>query len=98
MTTKSHKEKEGFIMPYITQDARTKFDTPLEHAARQVYEKGELTYCIYKLGVEVLKDLDVNYANLSMIKSAMNDAADEWFMMKMAPYEKNKRKLNGDVE
>ena len=85
-------------MPYITQDARQKFDTPLEHAARQVYEKGELTYCIYKLGVEVLKDLDVNYANLSMIKSAMNDAADEWMMMKMGPYEKNKRKINGDVE
>jgi hypothetical protein len=84
-------------MPYITQDARQKFDTPLEHAARQVYEKGELTYCIYKLGVEVLKDLDVNYANLSMIRSAMNDAADEWWTMKMSPYEKNKRKINGDV-
>jgi len=85
-------------MPYITQDARQKFDTPLEHAGKQVYEKGELTYCIYKLGVEVLKGMDENYTNLSMIKSTMNDAADEWFARKMSPYEKKKRKLNGDVE
>ena len=85
-------------MPYITQDARKKFDAPLEHAGRQVYEKGELTYCIYKLGVEVLKDLDVNYTNLSMIKSAMNDAADEWLLSKMMKYERDKRKQNGDVE
>jgi len=86
------------FMPYITQDDRPKFDTPLEHAARQIYEKGELTYCIYKLGVEVLKGMDVSYTNLSMIKSAMNDAADEWLLSKIAPYERKKRKLNGDVK
>ena len=85
-------------MPYIAQDARTKFDTPLKHAAKQVYEKKELTYCIYKLGVEVLKDLKTNYANLSMIKSAMNDAADEWLITKMVPHDKREKKLNGDVE
>ncbi len=84
-------------MPYITQDARQKFDTPLEHAGRQIHEKGELTYCIYKLGVEVLKDIEPNYANLSMIKSAMNDAADEWLADKIRPYEKQKKKLNGGI-
>ncbi len=84
-------------MPYITQESRTKFDTPLQHAAKNVFEKGELTYCIYKLGVEVLKDLDVSYTNLSMIRSAMMDAADEWMFEKMRPYEKMKKKDNGDV-
>ncbi len=84
-------------MPYITQDARQKFDIPLEHAGKQIYEKGELTYCIYKLGVEVLRDIEPNYTNLSMIKSAMNDAADEWLMTKMVPHDKRERKLNGDV-
>lgn len=84
-------------MPYITQESRLKFDAPLEHAGRKVFEKGELTYCIYKLGVEVLKDLDVNYANLSMIRSAMMDAADEWMFEKMRPYERKKKKDNGDV-
>ncbi len=84
-------------MPYITQESRTKFDTPLQHAAKQVFEKGELTYCIYKLGVEVLKDLDINYANLSMIRSAMMDAADEWMFEKVRPYERKKKKDNGDV-
>jgi hypothetical protein len=84
-------------MPYITPENRVKFDTPLEHAAKQVFEKGELTYCVYKLGVEVLKDLDVNCANLSMIRSAMMDAADEWMFEKMRPYEKKKKRSNGDV-
>lgn len=84
-------------MPYITQESRQKFEIPLQHAARNIFEKGELTYCIYKLGVEVLKDLDVSYSNLSMIRSAMMDAADEWMFEKMRPYEKQKKKENGDV-
>lgn len=90
-------EKEGLEMPYIKQESRPKFDAPLEHAARQIFEKGELTYCVYKLGVEVLKDVDVSYANLSMIRSAMMDAADEWMFEKMRPYEKRKKKENGEV-
>ncbi len=90
-------EKEGSEMPYITQESRPKFDAALTHAARQVFEKGELTYCIYKLGVEVLKDVDENYENLSMIRSAMLDAADEWLFEKMRPFEKKERKVNGEI-
>jgi hypothetical protein len=81
-------------MPYITQEAKQKFDLPLEHAARRIYDKEELTYCIYKLGVEVLKDLDPNYSNLAMIKSAMNDAADKWLLDKMLEYSKKEKRLN----
>ena len=84
-------------MPYIKQESRKKFDLPLENAGSQIYEKGELTYCIYKLGIEAMKGLDVNYANLSMIKSAMNDAADEWLMEEIRPYEKQKKKENGEI-
>jgi len=84
-------------IPYIEEDDREKFEAALVHVAKNILKKGELTYCIYKLGVEVMKDLDVSYTNLSMVKSAMNDAADEWLLEKIKPYERKKKKENGDV-
>ena len=84
-------------MPYIEEKERERFDAALVNAGRNVFAKGELTYCIYKLGVEVMKDLDVSYSNLSMVRSAMMDAADEWLFEKIRPYEKRKKKENGDV-
>lgn len=84
-------------MPYIEDKERQRFDAALEHAGRNVFEKGELTYCVYKLGVEVMKGLDVSYTNLSMVRSTMMDAADEWWDQKIRPYEKKKRKENGEV-
>jgi hypothetical protein len=90
-------EKEDLVMPYIIEEDRKKFDAALEHAAKNVFVKGELTYCIYKLGVEVMKDLETNYTNLSMVRSAMMDAADEWWDQKVRCYENKKKKENGDV-
>ena len=84
-------------MPYIEQKDRLKFDAALMHAGGNIVEKGELTYCIYKLGMEVMKDLDTSYTNLSMIRSAMLDAADEWWDQKIRPYENKKKKENGEV-
>jgi predicted GTPase len=84
-------------MPYIEGRERHKFDAALEHAGKNVFKKGELTYCIYKLGVEVMKDLDVSYENLTMIRSTMLDAADEWWDEKVKPYERKKKRDNGDV-
>jgi len=84
-------------MPYIEEKERERFDAALVNAGRNVFAKGELTYCIYKLGVEVMKDIDVGYANLSMIRSAMMDAADEWWYQKIRPYENKKKKENGEV-
>jgi len=89
--------KEDLVMPYIEEKDRKKFDAALEHAAKNVFKKGELTYCIYKLGVEVMKDLNVNYENLTLIRSAMMDAADEWWDEKVKPYERKKKRENGDV-
>ena len=84
-------------MPFIEEKERERFEAALVHVGRNIFVKGELTYCVYKLGVEVMKGLDVSYTNLSMVKSAMNDAADQWFLDKMAPYERKKKKANGDV-
>jgi len=84
-------------MPYIKEEDRKKFDAALVHAGRNIFVKGELTYCIYKLGVEVMKDLNINYENLTLIRSAMMDAADEWWDEKVKPYERKKKRENGDV-
>jgi hypothetical protein len=84
-------------IPYIEEKERKRFDAALVHAGRNVFVKGELTYCIYKLGVEVIKGLDVSYENLTMIRSAMLDAADECWDEKVKPYERKKKRDNGDV-
>jgi len=84
-------------MPYIEQNCRFKFDAALTHAAANIYEKEELTYCIYKLCVEALKGMDENLANLTTIRSAVLDAADEWFYDKIINHKKKERKLNGDI-
>jgi hypothetical protein len=84
-------------MPYIEQSCRRKFDAALTHAAANIYEKEELTYCIYKLCVEALKGMDNNIANLTTIRSALLDAADEWFYEKILNHKKKERKLNGDI-
>lgn len=84
-------------MPYIEQSCRHKFDVALEHAAANIYEKEELTYCVYKLCVEVLKGMDETLNNLTTIRSAVLEATDEWFYEKILNYKKKEKKLNGDI-
>ena len=84
-------------MPYIKQQRRLGIEQRLEEIAFGVAEKGELTYCIYKLGIEYLKHHKKNYQNISDIIAAMNDSAAEFRRQILDNYEDRKKIENGDI-
>lgn len=91
-------------MPYIKQEQRKLIDVEINNLLAAV-EKipnfkasrgGILNYIITRLGLGLLDKK--SYKELSLIKSAMTDAADEWYRRQMAPYEDKKIEENGDVK
>lgn len=86
-------------MPYIKQETRKYFDTQLEDIASRLRDKGDLTYCLYKLCSLHLKQFaKSSYTTLSMIMSCLEDAKLEWYRQRMAPYEDIKIKENGGID
>lgn len=84
-------------MPYIKPDRRRIIEELLEIVGSSLEEKGELTYCIYKLGIEYLKHHRKNYQNISDCIGAMNDSAEEFRRRKLFEYEDKKIDRNGDI-
>lgn len=85
-------------MPYIKQSKRKDIDGGLDHSSIAIDDKGDLTYALYKICVNYMKKKDVNYTNLSITMSCLEDAKLEWYRRKMVPYEDQKIFENGDVE
>jgi len=85
-------------MPYITQGKRNRIDPYLEQINEIIYEKGELTYCLYKLCSLYLKTRRISYETLSTTMSCLEDAKLEWHRKRMIPYEDKKIRENGDIE
>jgi len=85
-------------MPYINKEKRKGIEGTLELIASNLVEKGELTYCIYKLGLEYFKNRTKNYQNISETISAMSDATNEFRRRILDPYEDEKIKENGDIK
>jgi len=85
-------------MPYIKRDRRKCLEVYLEVLTQNVENKGELTYCVYKLGVEYLKNHSLNYQNISDICASMRDAEYEIRRRILNPYEDKKIKENGDIK
>jgi len=84
-------------MPYIKEERRKVFDKDLLKISFNIQTKGELTYCIYKLGCLFLHIIGTSYEYLSMITSSMEDSKLEFYRRKTAPYEDRKIIENGDV-
>ena len=95
-------------MPYIKEDRKKTLlvskenvktlEETLEQIGRAMFEKGELTYCVYKLGLEYLNNHKKNYQNISDCIAAMNDSAEEFRRRILNPYEDEKIKQNGDIK
>lgn len=85
-------------MPYITQKERDKFDSHLEEIAKKIEAKGDLTYCVYVLGLEYIKKFKPSYQIISDAISALNDAAFELRRQILNPYEEKKIQKNGGIE
>lgn len=96
-------------MPYVKQSDRRRLDPLIEALSRELsgclseqdYESfgGELNYVITKLAKDfIMSTGGPRYATLSLAKSAMVDAADEFTRTEVVPYENLKREWNGDVK
>lgn len=86
-------------MPYTTRTAERDVDEEaLRSIARDLLHQGDLTWAIATLMDEfIMRDGRVSYTTLSSARAAAQDAADEWYRRLMAPYEDDKRRINGDV-
>ena len=85
-------------MPYIRQERRDIFDKELQNIGENLDQKGDLTYCFYKLCCLFLKGRRVSYENLSSVMSCLDDAKQEWYRKKVADYEDKKIEENGDIK
>jgi len=85
-------------MPYIKPKRRRIFNRGLEGLMNTNFiEKGDLTYCAYKLGIDYINQKGIKYQHISDAVSALNDAAEEIRRRVMFHYEDRKIKENGDI-
>ena len=84
-------------MPYINAERRKIFDSQLKKCAENIESEGELNYCLYRLACLLIDRTGESYAKLAMCSSAMEHAKMEWYRRRLAPYEDEKIKENGDI-
>ena len=94
-------------MPYIKKAERAKYDPLIERLSQTLNTRidndelsGELNYILFRLA-RLLTDQESGgsrcYARMATVVSAMNEAAAEFRRRRMAPYEDEKIRENGDV-
>lgn len=79
-------------MPYITQQAREQIAK-----GRQPENAGELNYAITCLLLNYVDAKGARYQTFNDIAGALDNAKAEFYRRKVAPYEDQKAKENGDV-
>ena len=94
-------------MPYIKQEDRIQYDDFIDDLAIALETKnndilsGHLNYVLFRLAGLLAQGTSSNpgnYARLAVVRSALNEARDEFHRRIMIPYEDKKIKENGDVE
>ena len=88
-------------MPYITEEDRSKFDSPLDLLEEIVHQygisNGELNYLMTKMGKMYMDRHGMSYNVGSDVIKAFECAKLEFYRRMMAPYEDRKIEQNGDV-
>ncbi len=79
-------------MPYITEDRREGLYDP-----EDVENPGELNYLITKICLEYIQGYGYSYQAMNDIIGALECAKLEMYRRRVAPYEDEKMKENGDV-
>lgn len=84
-------------MPYIAPESRTPYEGALNELANLLVEKpkGHLTFVLYTIARRFVQD--ESYATLSEARSALQDAADEFYRRLIGPYEDRMIEKHGDV-
>lgn len=95
-------------MPYIPKDKREKYDSLIDSLAcilNDLYSNdelsGEMNYILFRLALLLSNNNSGgkrNYARMAVIRSALDEARDEFWRRVMIPYEIEKTEMNGDVE
>ncbi len=95
----SNTEEE--CMPYITKDARKVLDPEIDKLCRDLHDNdwpvGEITYIFYRILLRMFK-LRRGYQSICEAKGILGCVADDLWTKHFEPYEREKEKLNGDVE
>lgn len=93
-------------MPYITQEDRMKWEFPLEELAETIGAfsslktaptVGELNYLLSSILHHWLLCVGVKYANINGAIGVLECAKLELYRQLAAPYEDEKRKVNGGI-
>lgn len=86
-------------MPYITKSRRVALRKhSLTQLPNVINGPGDLNFIISTLANGMVQNLPKKtYADLSAIRGAISDAAEEFYRRVMAPYEDQKIIENGDV-
>ena len=83
-------------MPYIDRNSRMKYDGRI--AGTCPLTQGDLNYCISKLIHYYLMDNDVLcYSNINEVVGVLECAKLELYRQIAAPYEDDKKSMNGPV-
>ena len=82
-------------MPYIDQNSRMKYDGRL--AGTCPLTCGDLNYCISKLIHYYIQDQGVCYATINEVIGVLECVKTEVYRQIAAPYEDDKKSMNGPV-
>ena len=84
-------------MPYIKSEDRPKFDKLIEELTVKITKPGELNYVITKLLHTQVEIQGLKYETIRSILGDLDGVRLEFYRRVAAPYEENKRKMNGDI-
>jgi len=89
-------------MPYIKRENRPRLDWIANNLAAELSGEGvtgNLNYILFKTFVNLQRlNKCNNYQSMSRYLAELHEAAEEIRRRKLAPYEDQKIKINGDVE
>ena len=97
-------------MPYIPENERDEIREAVDGLVHAIFSTdeaydtmstiipvGRLNYAITRLCHMVLAEGDIRYTRISGVRSALQDANDEYYEQVFVPYEKKMKKKNGSV-
>lgn len=88
------------LMPYIESDTMTRqwIEQDIQAASGSIRTEGDLNYAITRLLVHYIRNHGgVRYSRINEVIGVLHCAAYELYRIVGAPYEDEKRTINGDV-
>lgn len=84
-------------MPYISNNARGRFNDRIDSLADSIGTEGELAYCLYRLVCDYDLRKPNTFATKNTIIGVLDNVKYEFQDKVLAPYERAKLAVNGDI-